>query len=121
MKSQPSNIIQQAKQNLSEIESLLDQLIESARALLLLSKQVIEEDEFVHLQEKQEKLLEKLIKKDDEFHELPEKLQEDLLDIRLQINEKIDQFQALNAEFIQNINASHGLIQFDKKRLEKPE
>lgn len=119
MKSSQMSHFQQAEQVLNEMEKLLDKLVESAKSLLLLSRQVIEEDELLRLQQDQEELLEKILQKDEEFHALPTKIQEEMGSQRLKINEKIDQFQQLNGEFIQNINTSQGLIQFDQKALKK--
>lgn len=119
MKSSQITLIQQAEQVLSEMETLLDSLVETAKNLLKLSQQVIAEDDLFRLQQEQENLLEKLVHKDEEFHEFPKMVQEGLMSERLKINEKIDQFQQLNAEFIQNINESHGLIKFDKGHFKK--
>lgn len=104
--------MQQAEKILSEMESLLDNLIESARKLLALSKQVIEEDELMQLQQEQEELLSRLIEKDAEFHKVSSSTREKLLPARVKIDAKIDEFQKLNSEFVENINTAHGLIQF---------
>jgi hypothetical protein len=106
----------QAEKILGEMEGLLDSLIESARTLLNHSTQVIDENELVRLQEEQEILLTKLIDKDTEFHQLPNHSNQSLMSIRLKIDEKIDLFQKLNAEFVENINAANGLIQFKEER-----
>jgi hypothetical protein len=120
MKLPQVNLIQQAEQVLKEMESLLDKLVETARSLLKFSRQVIVEEDLFRLQQEQEILLEKLFQKDHEFHELPKMVQKELMPQRLKINEKIDQFQQLNAEFIQNINESRGLIQFDQGTSKTP-
>lgn len=111
--------MQQAEKILGEMESLLDSLIESAKKLLALSKQVIDEEELTRLQEEQEILLSKLVDKDGEFHLLPNASDQELMPKRLKIDGKIDQFQKLNADFVENINTTHGLIQFDKKHSKK--
>lgn len=110
--------MQQAEQVLGEIESLLDQLIDSAQKLLTVSQQVMEEEELTNLQKDQEALLEKLIEKDAEFHKFSNITQEKLLPRRLKIDEKIDHFQKLNSEFVDNISSAHGVIQFKKPKEE---
>ena len=105
--------MQRAEKILNEMESLLDNLIESARKLLALSKQVIEEEELMSLQQEQEELLARLIKKDSEFHQLSSQVREKLMSTRLNIDAKIDEFQKLNSEFVENINIAHGLIRFE--------
>lgn len=111
--------MQQAEKILSEMEGLLDSLIESAKKLLSLSRQVIEEDELSRLQQEQEALLARLIEKDGEFHKQSNGSLEALMPQRLKIDEKIDYFQKLNADFVENISTAHGLIQFDKGRIKK--
>lgn len=112
-------IMQKAEKILGEMEELLNHLIESAKKLLDLSKHVIDEDELLHLQEEQETLLIHLVKKDGDFHKLPNASDTNLMPRRLKIDEKIDEFQRLNAAFVENINATHGLIQFEKKHTKK--
>lgn len=106
--------MQQAGLILSEMEALLNSLLDNAMKLLMLSQQVIEESELMSLQKEQEILLSKLIEKDSEFHNLTNVSQEKLVQFRLKIDKKIDDFQKLNAEFLENISAAHGLIQFDR-------
>lgn len=108
--------MQQAEQILGEIEDLLDKLIDSANKLLAASQQVIEEDELADLQKDQEVLLERLIEKDAEFHKFSNQIQEKLLPRRLKIDEKIDHFQKLNSDFVENISSAHGVIQFKKPK-----
>ena len=98
------------------MEGLLDNLIESARILLNHSRQVIDENELIRLQEEQEVLLAKLIDKDTEFHQIPAHSDQSFMPRRLKIDEKIDLFQKLNAEFVENINTANGLIQFKEER-----
>jgi hypothetical protein len=111
--------MQKAEKIIDEMEDLLDSLVESAKQLLALSQHVIEEDELVRLQEEQESLLASLVQKDEEFHKLPKLTQDSLMPRRLKIDEKIDHFQKLNASFVENINASHGLIRFDNGKKQK--
>lgn len=111
--------MQRADKILDEMEKLLDSLIESAKKLLELSHNVIDEDELIGLQEEQEALLIALVKKDANFHKLPNASSENLMPRRLKIDEKIDRFQKLNAAFVENINASHDLIQFNQDYSEK--
>lgn len=111
--------MEQAKKILDDMETLLDRLIESAKKLLTLSQQVIEEDELTSLQQHQEVLLENLIQKDADFHKLPNISQATLISLRRKIDTKIDDFQKLNADFLENLNKAHGLIQFNKGHLKK--
>lgn len=104
---------------LIEMETLLDSLLENAKKLLALSRQVIEEDELMALQKEQEVLLANLIDKDAQLQQLNSTPQEQLKQSRLKIDQKIDDFQKLNAEFLENISTAHGLIQFDKGRIKK--
>ena len=117
-KNMPENM-PKTEHILQEMESLLDGLLENARKLLVLSKQVIEEEELTVLQKEQEALLSELIKKDSELHHLNEISKNDLYESRANIDAKIGEFQKLNAEFLENIRAAHGLIQFEKGRIKK--
>lgn len=104
---------------LNEMDQLLDLLIENASKLLELSKQVISEEELDNLQKKQQDLLEKLVEKDEAFHQLNgSATHDDSSPLRNQIDDKLDVFQELNANFIDNITASHGMIHFEKGKIQ---
>lgn len=111
--------MQKAEKIISDMEGLLDRLIESAKKLLVLSENIIEEDELNRLQEEEQTLLAALVKKDEDFQKQPQASQDSLMPKRLKIDEKIDHFQKLNAAFVENINASHGLIKFESKKRSK--
>lgn len=111
--------MRQTETILAEMENLLDHLIGNARELLAISKQVIEEQELIRLQQIQDELLTTLVEKDAEFHLLPEDTQKKFILLRYRIDEKIDEFQQLNADFLENISNAQGVIQFNKGRLKK--
>lgn len=94
---------------------LLDQLIETAKALRDLSMQVVSEEELTLLQKKQKVLLVELESADQTidvhfWNEMEEK------DHRI-LHAKVHTFQTLNQEFIHNLKESHGLIQFELSHL----
>lgn len=114
----------QPEKILNEMDKILDQLIENGHKLLAASKQVIEEDELMRLQKEQETILDKLIAHDTSFQKCSSEhsnkaLGDKLVLLRAKIDEKIETFQKLNTEFVENISAVHGLIQFDKGRIKK--
>lgn len=112
--------MQQLEKILIEMEKILDLLIENAKQLLELSKQVIAEEELTPLQEKQQELLTQLLEKDDAFHEACAELKTDYNSpLRNRIDEKLDHFQKLNSNFIDNITTTLGLIQFEKGKIKK--
>lgn len=111
--------MQKADKIVDEMEALLDKLVESAQKLLELSKHEIDEDELNRLQEEQEMLLTALVQKDEDFHQLPKAAQEKQMPRRIEIDEKINHFQELNANFVENINAAHGLIKFGETPAKK--
>lgn len=101
---------------LHEMDSLLDMLIDNAKKLLDISKQVISEEELEPLQKKQHALLKKLIEKDEAYHQLDNVSKQDPF-MRENIDAKLDEFQQLNASFIDNITTTHGMIQFEKGKV----
>lgn len=106
---------------LLEMDQILDELIKTAERLRDLSIQVFEEEELVKLQQTQEKMVTKLLSLDEAFQtaykEHPVKKESP---IRAQIDKKIDEFQRLNAAFIENVKESHGILQFEKKKKKNP-
>ena len=112
----------QPEKLLNEMDKILNQLIENGNKLLAASKQVIEEDELMRLQKEQETMLDKLIAHDTSYQKcsLEQNSKGNKLSLlRAKIDEKIEAFQKLNAEFVENISAVHGLIQFDKGHIKK--
>src|SRR5262249_19126981 len=98
------------KQYIDQMHQLLDQLIETAKNLRDASKRVFSEEELAPLQKHQEDVLHHLEQIDQALHrfgeaEIPAATHE-------QFHAKLIQFQELNQEFINNLNNSHGLIQF---------
>lgn len=110
----------QAKKILTEMDSILDGLIENARKILKASQQVIAEEDLTRLQKEQKTLVDKLTDKDSQFNKCDDKgTKQGIGTLRKQIDDKIDLFQKLNAEFVDNIAAAHGLIQFEKGHIKK--
>lgn len=105
------------EQMLEHLETLVDQLIESAKILLEASKQVCPEDELMEAQKKQEDILQNLMLLDDAYAKtFPEHHKSSKTGC---IAVKLMQFQNLNAEFLENLHGKYGFIQFDS-RDEKP-
>jgi hypothetical protein len=105
----------EARKILEEMDKLLDQLTENAQQLLSVSAHAIEEEELIKLQAVQEELLAHLIEKDDRFYKIAENApSQRSIALRARIDQKLEQFQELNARFIQNITSSRGMIQFKK-------
>lgn len=104
---------------LNEMDKLLNALILGAEKLLELSQQVIPEEEFIKLQEKQDILLSKLIEKDQELHSHQNLTEPKWQSMRKEIDRKIDLFQKLNDDFVEKITAAHGLIRFDSAGVKK--
>jgi hypothetical protein len=105
---------------LTQIESILDLLIQNAEKLQEVSHQVIAHEELISLQERQEELLKQLLKSDEEFSQACQGgVNEYQSPIRTRIAEKLEQFQNLNSQFITNIMATRGLIQFEINKNKK--
>ncbi|CDR33524.1 hypothetical protein [Criblamydia sequanensis] len=102
------------KQTLSlfhEIEALLDELINNAEALNLVSEHDVSLSDLIKLQEKEIKLIEKL-KKVNLDAEKSEEANSQGNTIRLRIKKKLKQFSEFNAKFIKTIEGSHEIIDF---------
>jgi len=102
-----------------EMETILDQLVDTAEKLKNLSSGPVAEKELDSLQQSQEKLLKQLTDLDRK-HKLSEKgsIPDAPAAITKRIEEKLHLFQKLNAAFIENLNSNHSLIKFntDKKK-----
>lgn len=101
---------------IDQMNQLFTELIQVATQLRDMSLQVISEEDLAPLQKHQEELVSQLEKIDQNIeshykHQLS-------LAMREQFHQQLQVFQQLNQEFIQNLNASHGLIQFELHRLE---
>jgi flagellar biosynthesis/type III secretory pathway chaperone len=104
---------------IDQINQLLNELIQVATQLRDISLQVISEEDLTSLQKRQEDLLAQLENVDQHIQD----------NYRLQLDSKLKEhfhhqlqtFQQLNQEFIQNLNTSHGLIQFELHRLQEEE
>ncbi|MCE2983910.1 MAG: hypothetical protein LW832_10150 [Parachlamydia sp.] len=94
-----------------QLNSLLSELIKTAEELRDLSRQVVSEEELAPLQKKQEKLLDKIERTDAVINE--NYASEIEPDAKKNLHDQLSVFQQLNREFIANLNASHGLIQFE--------
>jgi hypothetical protein len=104
---------------IEQMNQMLKELIQVATQLRDMSLQVISEEDLAPLQKRQEELLLKLESMDEQIqrdyrHQLPATMQE-------QFHAQLQIFQQLNQEFIQNLSASHGLIQFELRRLQDTE
>jgi CHAD domain-containing protein len=107
------------QQYVDQMNRLLDELTQTATKLRDASLQVISEEELAPLQRQQEEILTKLETTDQEFQrhygsEVKESVHQ-------QFHQQLEKFQTLNEEFIANLNASHGLIQFELRRLKEGE
>lgn len=104
-----------AEDILSQIEGILDALLENAEQLKAISLQVISEGELSALQTKQEDLVHQLNDKQEKFLEASTHghLDPDL-PITKRIVAKLQTFQQLNSQFIENLNSNKGIIHFDK-------
>lgn len=108
------------EQILGEMDGLLDALVANAEKLLELSQRVISEEELGPLQKKQQKLLDDLVAQDEAFHKACKGNEQDYHSpLRNEVTGKLELFEKLNASFIENITASHGLIHFENGALKK--
>ena len=111
--------MQPLKEVVREMEILLDRLIENAKRLLELSKQVIVEDEVVALQKVQDDMVTQLTDLDGKRAALCASFESSEMPNQGRIDEKIDVFQNLNTQFIENLSAMRGLIHFEGDKIVK--
>lgn len=104
---------------IDQIKLLTNDLILVATKLRNMSLQVVSEEELTVQQQREEELLMQIEKIDEEI----QKNYKDQLspEFKKEFHEKLLTFQELNQEYIQNLKASHGLIQFELQRLKHPE
>lgn len=107
------------KQYVEQMDQLLSELVQVATQLRDMSLKVISEEELAPLQKHQEKLLGELESVDEKIKgNYPPQIE---ASIKEKVHLQLQKFQQLNQEFIQNLNASKGLIQFDLHRLKADE
>jgi HD superfamily phosphohydrolase len=98
------------------MNQLLKELIQVATQLRDMSFQVISEEDLEPLQKQQEDLLSQLEMTDQQI----QGNYRDQIETKTQayFHNQLEIFQQLNQEFVQNVNSSQGLIQFELRRLE---
>lgn len=112
---------QTADEVLQFMNDVLDKLIDNAEKLNELSVQKIAEEELIALQEVQERLFNELLEADETLNnEYPETKQLPFTKVHQEVNKKLDTFQELNQTFIENLKATHGIIQFENEPPKKP-
>jgi hypothetical protein len=102
-----------------QMTDLLEELVKTAQELSDVSRQIISEEELAPLQQHQQDVLSQIEEIDTSIkahysHQLDK-------EFKKHIHEKLHTFQVLNQEFISNLNASHGLIQFELHPLQETE
>ncbi len=111
--------MQSLQDYVDEMSQLLNDLVQVATKLRDLSLEVISEEELNPLQKRQEALLVRLEAIDEQIRE-NYRYQVDSA-TKENIHNRLQTFQQLNQEFVQNLNTSHGLIQFELRRFEEEE
>lgn len=101
-------------QILEKMDALLNELILTAERLLEISHQIIEKDELENLQVIQEQQVNELIALDDAFHKTAKK-NAAAFPLRKRIDKKLDQFEKLNTQFIQNMHEKQSMLNFDNQ------
>lgn len=99
----------------SEMEITVDRLINVAEELKDASFHVSSSETIAPLQKEQERLLEELSVIEKQFNKKFPNSVPNSMEIRGRINQKLEVFQSLNQEFINNLNKSKEVIQFQKK------
>jgi hypothetical protein len=112
-------LMQSFEELIVQMNLLLDRLVDVARQLSSVSKQVISEEQLAPLQEEQDGILKKLEEIDTE---LQQTFASELTPaMHQQLTQKLEEFKAFNQEYIDHLKASHGLIQFELRRLHEEE
>lgn len=102
-----------------QMAALLEELVKTAQKLSDVSRQIISEEELAPLQQHQQDVLSQIEVIDTSIKaHYSNQLDKDF---KKQVHEKLHAFQLLNQEFISNLNASHGLIQFELHPLQEKE
>ncbi len=103
--------------DIDRMNALLDQLLHTARQLRDASMHMVSEEELLSLQKEQEQILAQLMSVD---HDLQRYYASEIQELaHHQFQHKLKEFQALNQEFMENLNSSYGLIQFELHRLQE--
>ncbi|MCE5319132.1 MAG: hypothetical protein LLG04_17440 [Parachlamydia sp.] len=99
---------------LEQMDAILDRLIQIAETMQRLSKQVVSEGELAPLQKSQEDLVSQLESLDDAFEKAykPGPGAQPLA-VRSRIAKKIERFQVINADFIENLKTEQKLIEIE--------
>lgn len=106
---------------LKEMDGVLDQLIDNAEKLHEISKKVIAEEELTALQSRQQELLTSLLSLDEACHQAGlSKSKKEYSKLNTSIQEKLNIFEQLNSSFVNNVVSSHGVIQFQGRKTQKP-
>lgn len=109
--------MQSTKNSIKQMDKLLDELIEVARQLRDASLQVISEEQLIPLQQQQEEILSQLEQLD---QNLPKGSDSEIsASMHQHFHQKLKEFKNLNQEFVANLGASHGLIQFELRRFKE--
>lgn len=99
------------QQFVDKMNHLLDDLVRTAKKLKTISERVVLEEELKPLQDHQDDLLGQLTALDRDLKTYYES--KITPEVHAQFHKKLEEFQNLNQDFINNINGAHGLIQFD--------
>jgi hypothetical protein len=104
------------KELLTQMGTLLDQLIQISGRMNQLAAHALSEPELNELQDQQSAWMEELIALDEKCHELePSDVHVSNATLRERNRQKIIEFEKLNNTFIENIANGHGLIRFEEK------
>jgi hypothetical protein len=105
---------------LKEMDTILTELISTAERLQDISHQVISKEELTALQESQSGLVKHLMELDNAFKlaykgEVTGKNKE----LRANIEKKLERFEKLNANFIENLAGTHPLLKYTESKSNK--
>jgi hypothetical protein len=108
------------KELLVEIDVVLDQILDIAARLKAISQSVIAKEEVAGLQKAQEELLQKLLALEEEHKKEDPKIADpSILDIQKTIHQKLELFEELNANFIENLSSRRKPISLPTDHEEK--
>lgn len=102
--------------SIDQMNQLLNELIWVSTQLRAISFQVLSQEDLVTLQKKQEDILKQI----ESQEQLLQTNYRNQIDSKTwdHFHKKLQEFQELNHEFIQNVNTNLGLIQFELKKFE---
>ncbi|MDP1835328.1 MAG: hypothetical protein Q8K75_05295 [Chlamydiales bacterium] len=106
-----------AEERLSQMESILTDLLTNAQKMVeLSSKDTTALSQLMPLQELQQGLVEKLIAFDNTLHkECPNEVADNSLPAFARIEKCLEDFQRLNEQYIENVRQNQSVIQFEKE------